>query len=176
MESGKETANVYRNREFRIYLATRFLMTFGIQMQNVITGWYLYELTKDPLILGMVGLSEALPALSSALFAGDLVDKFDKRKVLIIAFSVYLVCGIGFTFLGTQYAASLSHQLVVWGFYGHFDVAGAGKGFRDSGILFHPILSVPSRNASKGSSGKQYCLAGWCHPWSRYRRLRICTH
>ena len=81
MESGKETANVYRNREFRIYLATRFLMTFGIQMQNVITGWYLYELTKDPLILGMVGLSEALPALSSALFAGDLVDKFDKRNI-----------------------------------------------------------------------------------------------
>ncbi|HMY84589.1 MAG TPA: MFS transporter [Saprospiraceae bacterium] len=129
MESGKETANVYRNREFRIYLATRFLMTFGIQMQNVITGWYLYELTKDPLILGMVGLSEALPALSSALFAGDLVDKFDKRKVLIIAFSVYLVCGIGFTFLGTQYAASLSHQLVVWGFYGISMLLGLARAF-----------------------------------------------
>ncbi len=129
MESSLQAVNVYKNREFRIYLATRFLMTFGIQMQNVITGWYLYELTKDPLILGMVGLSEALPALSAALFAGDLVDKFDKRKVLIIAFCLYLVCGIGFTFLGTKYAASISHQLVVWGFYGVSMLLGLARAF-----------------------------------------------
>ena len=80
--------SVYKHKEFRIYLTTRFLMTFAVQMQNVITGWYLYKLTEDPLILGIVGLAEALPALASALFAGDLVDKFDKRKVMMASFSL----------------------------------------------------------------------------------------
>ncbi|MCO6460389.1 MAG: MFS transporter [Saprospiraceae bacterium] len=116
MESGPEVS-VYKHKEFRVYLITRFLMTFAVQMQNVITGWYLYKLTEDPLILGIVGLAEALPALASALFAGDLVDKFDKRKVMMAAFFLYLVCGIGYTFLATDYAAGISTHFVVWGFY-----------------------------------------------------------
>ena len=77
-------------------------------MQNVITGWFLYSMTKNPFILGMVGLAEALPALSSALFAGNLVDKYDKKKVLLLSFCVYLICGFGFAYLSSRFA---SHQL-----------------------------------------------------------------
>lgn len=129
MQPATSTISVYRNKEFRIYLVTRFLMTFAVQMQNVITGWYLYKLTKDPLILGMVGLAEALPALSSALFAGDLVDKFDKRKVLMMAFTAYSICGLGFTFLSSDYTAHFSTHAIVWGFYGVSMLLGFARAF-----------------------------------------------
>ena len=129
MENSSVKINIYKNREFNLYLITRFLMTFAIQMQNVITGWYLYSLTKDPFILGMVGLAEALPALSSALFAGNLVDKYDKRKVLMAAFSVYTLCGLGFAFFASSYAHSFSTNFIVYGFYGVSMVLGLARSF-----------------------------------------------
>lgn len=127
-------------REFSIYLVTRFLMTFAIQMQNVITGWYLYSITRNPFILGMVGLSEAIPALSTALFAGNWVDKWDKRKVLMTAFSVYFLCGLGYAFFGSKYAIStLGTDLVVYGFYLTSMILGFSRAF--SGPASFSILS-----------------------------------
>ena len=105
-------------------------MTFAIQMQNVITGWFLYSMTKNPFILGMVGLAEALLALSSALFAGNLVDKYDKKKVLLLSFCVYLICGFGFAYLSSRFASqSLSHNGIVYGFYGVSMILGLARSF-----------------------------------------------
>ncbi len=105
-------------------------MTFAIQMQNVITGWFLYNLTKDPFILGMVGLAEALPALLSALFAGNIVDKYDKRKVLMLSFCVYTLCGLGFAFLSSHYAGGiLEDKGIVYGFYIVSMVLGLARSF-----------------------------------------------
>lgn len=129
MDGSGTVQSVYKHKEFRIYLTTRFLMTFAVQMQNVITGWYLYKLTEDPLILGIVGLAEALPALASALFAGDLVDKFDKRKVMMASFSLYFLCGLCFTFLASDYASSYSTDFVVFGFYGTSMLLGLARAF-----------------------------------------------
>jgi MFS family permease len=93
-------------------------MTFAIQMQNVITGWFLYSLTNDPLTLGIVGLAEAMPAILFALFAGNLVDKFDKRKILMITFSLYGVCTLGFAWAASHFAVNmLSVNQIVWCFY-----------------------------------------------------------
>jgi len=111
-------ASIFKVKGFKLYLSTRFLMTFAIQMQNVITGWYLYNLTKDPLTLGIVGLAEALPAISFALYAGHLVDKYDKRKVLTAAFVVYGLCTALFAFFtgGWTHDHFTTHQ-IVWLFY-----------------------------------------------------------
>lgn len=54
-------------------------------MQAVVVAWRLYELTKDPLILGMGGLAEAVPAIGAALPMGYLVDKIEKRRAVIVA-------------------------------------------------------------------------------------------
>ena len=56
-----------RSRDFRWFIATLWLATLGMQMQGVVVGWQVYERTGDPLALGLVGLSEALPFLSLAL-------------------------------------------------------------------------------------------------------------
>jgi len=123
-------ASIFKVKGFKLYLSTRFLMTFAIQMQNVITGWYLYNLTKDPLTLGIVGLAEALPAISFALYAGHLVDKYDKRKVLTGAFVVYGLCTALFAFFtgGWTHDHFTTHQ-IVWLFYSVLFVLGLARAF-----------------------------------------------
>jgi MFS family permease len=61
--------------DFKKLMFARFFFTFAVQMQAIVLGWRMYELTTDPLYLGLIGLVEAIPALGLALFAGYLVDR-----------------------------------------------------------------------------------------------------
>jgi MFS family permease len=67
--------------DFKKLMSARFLFTFGVQMQAVIIGWRMYDLTHDPLHLGLIGLAEAIPALSLALYAGYVVDRSRPLRV-----------------------------------------------------------------------------------------------
>ncbi len=67
----------------------------ALQMVNVGLGWYLYELTGNPLALGWVGLSEVIPAISLALYAGHRVDISDKRTLLRNGMAFYLFSVVG---------------------------------------------------------------------------------
>lgn len=83
-----------RYRDFRIFLSIRFLLTIAIQMQAVIVGWQLYEITKDPLSLGLIGLTEAAPALSIAMYAGHIVDIYNRKKLLALSYLSLLVTAV----------------------------------------------------------------------------------
>jgi MFS family permease len=76
--------------DFKKLLATRFLFNFGVEMQAVILGWHMWNLTHDPLHLGLIGLAEAIPALSLAMFAGVLVDRSRPLQIykLVLLFSL----------------------------------------------------------------------------------------
>lgn len=67
--------------DFKKLMFARFFFTFGVQMQVIVLGWRMYELTKDPLYLGFIGLVEAVPAIGLALFAGYVVDRSKPLKV-----------------------------------------------------------------------------------------------
>jgi MFS family permease len=83
-----------RYPEFRSYLGMRFFFTFAYQMQAVIIGFHIYHLTKDPLALGFVGLCEAIPAISVALYGGYIADKSEKRGLLLKIFSGVFLCSL----------------------------------------------------------------------------------
>ena len=72
----------------------RFFLTFAFQIQAVVIGWHIYSLTKDPFSLGLIGLAEAIPAISIALYAGYVADKTDKKKLLVWVISAMAVCSI----------------------------------------------------------------------------------
>lgn len=72
---------VLKNANFRRLLVTRLCGIFALQAQSVIVGWQIYTLTKNPLMLGLVGLAEAVPAILFALFAGHIVDKSRPHRV-----------------------------------------------------------------------------------------------
>ena len=53
-------------------------------MQFIIVEWEVYSLTKDPLSLGLIGLVEVIPAISTALFAGHIVDQREKKMLFVL--------------------------------------------------------------------------------------------
>ncbi len=60
---------VLQNKEYRFFLSTRVLLTLALQIQNVMVSWQIFKLTNDPLSLGLIGLAEAIPALSMTVIA-----------------------------------------------------------------------------------------------------------
>lgn len=95
---------------FKYFITARFCFIMALQMVNVGLGWFLYDLTGNPLALGWVGLSEVIPAISLALYAGHRVDRSDKRSFLRKGMTFYLfsVAGLAMvTFYGFREMASV---------------------------------------------------------------------
>ncbi|HEY6402708.1 MAG TPA: MFS transporter, partial [Blastocatellia bacterium] len=84
-----------RLRDFRLFLSGHLLSTFVIQMQTTAVGWRLYEKTNSELALGMVGLVQIVPILGLALPAGQVADRFDRRKILTIATTLAVIASLG---------------------------------------------------------------------------------
>ena len=93
-EKGKSRRDAYavlRIGEFRSFLLARFFLTVAIQMQSVIVGWQIYEITKDAFSLGLIGIAEAIPFLSIALLGGHVADIFNRKKIILISVIAYLL-------------------------------------------------------------------------------------
>ena len=78
-----------RIKEFNIFLVVRFVLVFGWSMQFIIIEWQVYDITRDPLSLGIIGLMEIIPAVSMALFAGHIVDQREKRNLLATCIALF---------------------------------------------------------------------------------------
>ena len=87
-EEGSSAHDPYaalRNPEYRWFIASMGLVTLGLQMQGVVVGWQVYARTGDPLALGLVGLSEALPFLVVALFGGHAADRLNRLHLCMVS-------------------------------------------------------------------------------------------
>jgi MFS family permease len=82
----------FRYPNFRLFQAARFLMVAGLEMQSVAVGWQIYEITRRPLDLGLVGLAQFLPGLLLFLLGGHVADRFDRRLVLLGCYSSFALC------------------------------------------------------------------------------------
>ena len=87
-----EPANVYRHAGFVSFLIARVVAVVATQVQAVVVAWQVYDLTRQPLALAYVGLAQFLPMLALLLPAGDLIDRFDRKRILALAWSVGGVC------------------------------------------------------------------------------------
>lgn len=90
--------------EFKYFIAGRFIFIMGLRMTGTVIGWWIYLLTNSPLALGFVGLSEVIPALSLALYAGHYIDINEKRKLLLKCILLYVVCISMLIFLSSSFA------------------------------------------------------------------------
>jgi MFS family permease len=69
--------------EFRSLMMGRFTFIMGLRMMSTLVGWWIYELTNAPFAIGLIGLSEVIPALSMALYAGHRIDLSEKRRLIL---------------------------------------------------------------------------------------------
>src|SRR6266567_6585221 len=74
-------ASLTRHRSFVLFWCARTFTNGAYMMQGVAVGWQIYELTNDPLDLGLVGLVQFFPLIVTSILAGQLLDLFDRRKV-----------------------------------------------------------------------------------------------
>src|SRR5579871_2563317 len=114
---------IYRSRDVPLFLCCRFFSTVAMQVQSVAVGWRVYEITHNPLSLGLVGLCQFVPMFALTLPAGALVDGSDPRRVLSASFSIAALCGLillAITHAGVQQQ---------WPYYAVLVVFGAARGF-----------------------------------------------
>lgn len=156
MEQKLDPYAALRFKEFNIFLFIRFILVFGWSMQFIIIEWEVYNLTKDPLSLGLIGLAEVIPAVSMALFAGHIVDQKEKKKLFVLAISAFLMIAIGYYFITSDYVYStFSSNHILIGIYSLVFLGGFVRAFFGPIIFSLVALIVPKKiypNAATWSS------------------------
>jgi len=82
---------IFRIRDFRVLILTRWLIVMALQIQDVIVSWQVYQLKHDALLLGLLGLTEAVPAILCSFYAGHIVDNHRPAKIFINCLAVLSV-------------------------------------------------------------------------------------
>jgi MFS family permease len=107
-----------RIAEYRNLMMGRFMFIMGLRMMGTLVGWWIYELTNDPFAIGLIGLSEVVPAVSLSLYAGHVIDISEKRKLLLKGVALYFCCALLLLGLSTHYTATqLSNHWIAFSIY-----------------------------------------------------------
>src|SRR5258708_4565434 len=77
---------------FVLFQLSRFFIVLAGEMQSVAVGWQVYDITKRPLDLGLVGLAQFLPGIFLFLVAGHLADRLDRRRILLTCYAGFAAC------------------------------------------------------------------------------------
>lgn len=120
--SAAAPASVYRLPGFLAFLIARIVVVFAVQIQAIVVAWQVYDLTRDPLSLAYVGLAQFIPMLVLLMPAGDLIDRYDRKLILMLSWLVEGVCA------GALLWLSLSGAPVTW-YYAVLVLYGCGRAF-----------------------------------------------
>jgi MFS family permease len=92
--TANSTAPLFHHRPFRLLFTTRTAANTANQMQAVAVGWLIYDLTGSALALGLIGLVQFLPPLALSLIAGQVVDHYSRRLILVCCYIVELIVSV----------------------------------------------------------------------------------
>jgi MFS family permease len=144
-ESGPVKKDAYaalRIRDFSIYMTARFCLTLGVQIQAVVVGIQIYQLTPGSvrdkaLAMGYIGLAEAIPFILLAIFAGHVADIVKRKKIIQYSTLFLLVCSWTLFYISsdTKYLLSLGTLPI----FGIIFCTGIARGFL--GPVFPAYLS-----------------------------------
>ena len=121
----------FKIAEFRNLMSGRFLLVIAFRMLGTLLGWWVYDLTKDPFSIGLIGLSEVIPAVSSALYAGHVIDNSEKKKLLLLCNYAYviLVSILAFIALQQDTLFSFTNHQITYCIYGTVFFTGICRAF-----------------------------------------------
>ena len=103
-----EPIQTLKIKEFRNLMTGRFFLVLSFRMLATLMGWWIYQLTHDPFAIGLIGLSEVIPAVSTALYAGHVIDNTEKKRLLLICNYCYIFL-IGLLAIPAFYGDNLLH-------------------------------------------------------------------
>ncbi|MFV0304124.1 MAG: MFS transporter [Moheibacter sp.] len=82
MEENSQIPSVWKNKEFVAFIFLRFSLIFALFIQSTSVAFEIFRITQKEIYLGLIGLFEFFPILITAIYAGQLVDKLDKKMVI----------------------------------------------------------------------------------------------
>lgn len=103
---------------FLSFILARLLAVFAMQIQAVVVAWQVYDMTREPMALAYVGLAQFVPMLLLLMPAGDLIDRYDRKLILRLSWSVQALCGVillAFSALNLQDVRLIYGALVLYG-------------------------------------------------------------
>ena len=145
-----------KQKEFRTLLTGRFLFIMGLRMMSTLVGWWIYNLTNEPFSIGLIGLSEFLPAFFMALPAGHTIDISEKRKLILRGVALYLLAACILLTLSTSFVSHyLSNHWIAICIYATIFGTGIVRSF--VGPTFNVILAavVPKENLQNATTWNQ---------------------
>lgn len=99
----KNAYHVLRHSEFRSYIFSRFFFILVLNMQATLISWKVYEITKDPFSIGLIGLIEFVPAVIMAFFAGHIIDNSDKKKMMVRSMAANILLTLTLTLITSTF-------------------------------------------------------------------------
>lgn len=120
-EAGAGSA--FLSRDFRLYQTARLLGILGSEAQSVAVAWQVYAMTGSALDLGLTGLALFVPGLFFMLAAGHVADRYDRRGIILVCYSVQALCTTALLWF------SLSGIRHIWPIYAVLLMIGLGRAF-----------------------------------------------
>jgi len=91
-EAEPTAGSAFLSRDFRLYQSARLFVILGAEAQSVAVAWQVYQITHSALDLGYTGLVLFLPGLFFMLAAGHAADRYDRRKIILLCYTVQFLC------------------------------------------------------------------------------------
>jgi MFS family permease len=142
--------------EFKNLMLGRFTFIMALRMMSTLVGWWVYDLTNDPLAIGLVGLSEVIPAISMALYAGHVIDINDKRKLALRGVFGYALAALTLLLFSTDFINDrFSKHNIVIGIYAVIFCTGIIRSF--TGPTFSAMIAsvVPRHTLQNATTWTQ---------------------
>ncbi|MGH3104938.1 MAG: MFS transporter [Gaiellaceae bacterium] len=114
MATGSRTfASLRRHRNYRLFFTGQLVSLIGTWMQNVALAWFVVELTRSPIAVGVLAFCRFAPFTVFGLFAGVAADRFDNRRLVIATQLSSLAVSIALAVLALSGAAEVWHAYVL---------------------------------------------------------------
>ncbi|MES2624388.1 MAG: MFS transporter [Pseudomonadota bacterium] len=94
--------SAFSHKPFAYYWAARFCATFAVQIVSVAIAWQVYDLTRDPKDLGIIGLVQFLPLLLLVFVTGTVADRYGRRKVMSLSLTLQIFCTVGILYFSAR--------------------------------------------------------------------------
>ena len=126
VERAASGRDVFRHRDYTLYVLSRFLWGLGVQIMVVAIGWLVYSVTSDPFALGLVGLATFIPAVPLSLLTGPVADRYDRRSIMIVCCGTMTIVALA---MGGLVGAGVLEDGAIWIVYVAVFLIGAARSF-----------------------------------------------
>ncbi len=135
--------SVLRHPNVLCFIGGRFLASLGAQIQVVAVGWQMYDITGDPLDLGLIGLSQFIPFVTLIFPAGHAADNHNRARIVTTCYLTSSICALALLVM------TLHGLLSAWPIF--------------------MVMMVLARLARSRCRPRSRCCRTWCRQ-TRYRR------